>query len=58
LIRFQADAGQSYILQRRPIVASGVWNTITNVPPQASTATVTVMDQVAPGSQFYRLGRE
>ena len=58
LIHFQAESGQSYILQRRPVVASGTWTTITNIPSQGESGSFTVIDQVTPGSQFYRLGRE
>ena len=57
-LTFQAQAGQSYIVQRRPDVGSGNWTIITNIPVQASSGTITVSDEIGAGGQYYRVGRE
>jgi hypothetical protein len=57
-LTFQAQPGQSYIVQRRSDVGSGNWTTITNIPVQAAAGTITVSDEIGAGGQYYRVGRE
>ena len=56
-LRFTALAGQTYVVERRGLVAGGVWSVVTNLPPTPVGGPVTVCDPIASGNRFYRIGR-
>jgi hypothetical protein len=55
-IRFEAVAGHSYTLLQNNTVAGGTWLPLTNIPPQAVTAVLTIHDPADSSTNcFYRL---
>jgi hypothetical protein len=57
-IHFQAEAGSSYVVERRPLVHTGAWTVITNLPVQNASGPVVVSDELGTGAAFYRVGRQ
>jgi hypothetical protein len=55
-LQFDGEAGKGYVVERRTQLDSGEWTVLTNVPPLEVSGTVSVLDPVTSGSQFYRLG--
>ncbi len=51
--QFSATAGQSYIVESRPSLVAGSWQTVTNVT--ASGSSVPVTDVASDGERFYRV---
>ena len=56
-IRFNANAGQSYGVEYRNSLSSGSWTTLTNIPPQATSQSIEVIDGGVAGAatRFYRI---
>ncbi len=55
-IRFEAVAGRSYTILHTLSLLSGSWQRLTDVPPQATTHSVTIHDPAATTTNhFYRL---
>lgn len=55
-LRFQAQQGSSYVVERRAGLQTGPWEIVSNLPPATVTHDVTVCD--LPGTiRFYRVGR-
>lgn len=58
-LRFTAEAGKTYTLERRERVDSGEWTIVTTLPPSENTSEVMLCDPVAPeGNRFYRIGEQ
>jgi len=57
LIQFQASAGISYSVLYRPLLTSGSWLSLTNIPALDSTQILQIVDPnaQASGSRFYRI---
>ena len=56
-LRFQAQQGASYVVERRLAVDTGPWEVVSNLPPAIATQETTVCD--LPGTvRFYRIGRK
>ena len=55
--RFTAIAGQTYTVQFRDSLMTGVWSKLTDVPAQPSAHTVEITDPILPAStqRFYRV---
>ena len=56
-IRFNANAGQSYGVEYRNSLSTGSWTTLTNIPPQATSQSIEVIDGGVAGAatRFYRI---
>ena len=52
---FQAQANQSYTVEYRSALASGNWQTLTNIPALPSAGTVGVTDVLVSSNRFYRI---
>ena len=53
--QFQAVAGRSHIVERRPRAPAGPWQTITNIPPPAMDTNVLIADPAGSSNAFYRV---
>jgi hypothetical protein len=54
-LRFQALAGQTYVVESRTSISSGGWVTLTNVAAPAVTGIITVTSDDTGSEQFYRV---
>ena len=56
-LQFTSVAGRAYVVEYRDALASGPWQTLTNLPAAASTQAVTIQPPLAAGvdARFYRL---
>jgi hypothetical protein len=57
-LRFTAEQGKAYVIERRETVDSGTWTAIRHLPPADVTGEVVVCDPVGTGNAFYRVGEE
>ncbi|MCI0746642.1 MAG: DNRLRE domain-containing protein [Verrucomicrobia subdivision 3 bacterium] len=52
---FTARAGKSYRVERRSDLVSGMWSTVTTLPPAGTDRQETVCDPLGAGAGFYRV---
>ena len=55
-LRFTAQAGKSYIVERRERMGEGSWNIISTLPPATTTQEATMCDPLGVGNAFYHIG--
>lgn len=53
--QFEAVSGQEYAVEARESIADGNWQTVTNVTASASSANVTVSQDLSGSQRFYRV---
>ena len=52
---FYADSNLTYAVEFRPAFNGGDWQTLTNLPAQAASATIQIIDPITAGGRFYRV---
>lgn len=57
-LRFVAQQGKAYVVERRDSLAGGTWTAIRHLPPAEATGEVEVCDPVGTSNAFYRVGEE
>jgi len=57
-LRFVAQQGKAYVVERRDGLDGGTWTAIRHLPPAEATGEVEVCDPVGTGNAFYRVGEE
>jgi hypothetical protein len=57
-LRFVAQQGKAYVVERRDILDGGTWTAIRHLPPAATTGEVEVCEPVGTANAFYRVGEE
>jgi hypothetical protein len=57
-LHFRGKAGKAYTVEGRNAVQSGVWTVVTNIPPLAAAANLSVCDPLSSGHRFYRVGEQ
>lgn len=53
--QFQAEPETAYEIWFRPLVDSGTWESLTNIPAQAAAGPVHVIDPITGNNRFYRV---
>jgi hypothetical protein len=57
-LRFVAQQGKAYVVERRDRLDGGIWTVIRHLPPAGTTGEVVVCDPVGTSNAFYRVGEE